>query len=82
MTKNILEGIATIISKLNLPYDRTFPSVIWNKENGKYQIAMENRLYTVPNALGTDLSIGTLVWVKIPCGKLREMHICGIRYKD
>ena len=63
-------------------YDKTFPSVVYGKdENGKYQIPYESRLRSIPNAIPCELQKGQLVWVKIPNGKLREMHICGLRYK-
>ncbi len=64
-----------------LPYDKTFPAVIWGKENDKYQISYENQLRTISSSLEVDIAVGSFVWVKIPCGKLREMHICGIRRK-
>lgn len=40
-----------------------------------------NQLYNVYNALGTDLKLGQSVWVKIPCGIFRDMHIYGVNYK-
>ena len=66
--------------KLN--YDKTFKSTIWGKnEDGTYQISYMNQLYNVYNALGTDLELGQSVWVKIPSGIFRNMHICGVNYK-
>ena len=50
-------------------------------DDGTYQISYMNQPYNVYNALGTDLKLGQSVWVKIPCGIFREMHICGVNYK-
>lgn len=79
MTKSILESINGIVKAASFPYDKTFPSVVWEKENERYQISYEGRLRSIPNALPGELKAGTLVWVKIPNGKLKDMHICGIR---
>lgn len=66
----------------NLKYDKTFKSTIWGKnDDGTYQISYKNQLYNVCNALGTDLQPGQSVWVKIPGGIFRNMHICGVNYK-
>ena len=65
-----------------LGYDKTFKSTVWGKnEDGTYQISYMNQLYNVYNALGTDLELGQSVWVKIPSGIFRNMHICGVNYK-
>lgn len=62
-----------------LKYDKTFKSRICEvNTNGTYKIVYMNQLYDVPNALGMDLEIGQSVWVKIPSGIFREMHICGL----
>lgn len=66
----------------NLKYDKTFKSTIWKiNADGTYQISYMNQLYNVPNALGIELSLGQSVWVKIPRGIFRDMHICGINNK-
>ena len=67
----------------NLKYDKTFKSVVWGiNDDGTYQISYMNQIYNVPNALGTKLSLGQGVWVKIPCGIFRNLHICGVRDKN
>ena len=48
-------------------------------EKGKYLIPFEGRLRPVASGLTEELKEGQWVWVKIPNGKLREMHICNIR---
>lgn len=65
-----------------LKFDKTFKSVVWGKnDNGTYQISYLGQKYNVPNALGTELQLGQSVWVKIPNGILRHMHICGLAFK-
>lgn len=76
----VIQSINRKIS--TLPSDKTFPSVAYGKdENGKYKIVFEGRLRNVQNALPCELKTGELVWVKIPEGKLKDMHICGLRKK-
>ena len=80
----LVNKIVSIVEKKNqkLKYDKTFKSTIWGKnEDGTYQISYMNQLYNVYNALGTDLELGQSVWVKIPSGIFRNMHICGVNYK-
>lgn len=78
----ICNTILDVIDKKNkeLNYDKTFPSAILSiGEKGKYKIQKDAGIYDVSNATGVPLSIGQKVWVKIPCGNLEKMHICGIR---
>ena len=80
----LVNKIVSIVENKNqkLKYDKTFKSTIWGKnEDGTYQISYMNQLYNVYNALGTDLELGQSVWVKIPSGIFRNMHICGVNYK-
>lgn len=64
---------------LKLKFDKTFKATIWKiNTDGTYQINYKGQVYSVSNALGTTLSLGQIVWVKIPSGILREMHICGV----
>lgn len=64
----------------NLNYDKTFPSVVYGiNDDGTYTIIKEKQKYKVKCAINTTLSLGTHVWVKIPCGRLHDMHICGLR---
>lgn len=63
-------------------YDQTFSSVIKAVNNdGTYNIidngGAERKLKC--SALNTALKIGQYVWVKIPCGRLEDMHICGLK---
>lgn len=60
-------------------YDSTFKSTIWKiNSDGTYQINYKGQLYNTYSAIDTKLSLGQTVWVKIPLGLLREMHICGV----
>lgn len=81
---SVIKIVNTILNERlkKLKYDKTFKSTIWGKnDDGTYQISYMNQLYNIPNALGTDLQLGQSVWVKIPSGIFREMHICGVNYK-
>ena len=80
----LVNKIVSIVENKNqkLKYDKTFKSTVWGKnKDGTYQISYMNQLYNVYNALGTDLELGQSVWVKIPSGIFRNMHICGLNYK-
>ena len=80
----LVNKIVSIIENKNqkLKYDKTFKSTIWGKNSdGTYHISYMNQLYNVYNALGTNLELGQSVWVKIPSGIFRNMHICGLNYK-
>ena len=80
IVNKVIKSISETLNKQ--PYDKTFTSVVYGKtEDGKYQIPYEGRLRNVQNALPCDLKNGQTVWVKIPNGKLREMHICGLKNK-
>ena len=85
---DISESIIKIVNTLleerlkSMKFDKTFKSTVWHKnEDGTYQINYMGQLYNVYNALGTDLPLGQSVWVKIPSGIFRNMHICGVNYK-
>lgn len=81
MNDRILKSIKTLVLRFmdTACYDKTFPSVICDKSNNKYTIIKDGQKYEVTNAINIDLNIGQLVWVKIPCGRLHCMHICGLR---
>ena len=80
--KTIVNEVLRAIESKNsqLYYDKTFPAVVYGKdEKGKYLIPFEGRRRSVASGLTEELKEGQWVWVKIPNGKLREMHICNIR---
>lgn len=81
MVSAITSAIRTSASASS--HDLTFPSIVTTIDSigGLFTIKDESgadRLITcsIPNY---KPSIGQKVWVKIPCGKLKDMHICGIR---
>ena len=81
---NLWEKISILIDEKisKLKFDKTFKSTIWGKNpDGTYQISYMNQKYNVPNALGIELNLGQSVWVKIPSGIFRHMHICGLVFK-
>lgn len=81
--QEILKAINTIIDEKIKQYktDRTFMSIIKRKNaDGTYTVLDEsggerNVKCSIPNL---QLKTGQKVWVKIPLGDLRNVHICGI----
>lgn len=80
----ILKSIQIMIDKKISSYkgDRTFPSIIKKVNNNNTYIILaedgsERTVYSSIPSL--NLQIRTKVWVKIPCGNINNMHICGIR---
>ena len=63
-------------------YDKTFASVVKSiNKDSTYTImddgGVERKLKcSIPNAV---LKVGQYVWVKVPSGRLEDMHICGIK---
>lgn len=81
--EEILQSIGLLIDKKLETYkaDRTFVSVIKQvNSNGTYIINDQsgtNRTVkcSIPNITLTN---GQAVYVKIPCGNLKRIHICGV----
>lgn len=79
----LISKIIAMVDKKNeqLGYDKTFKATVWDKnKDGSYRISYLGQLYSVPNALDTDVTPGQNVWVKIPGGVFKNMHICGINH--
>jgi len=78
LTSNMAKLIRGLFKKLK--YDKSFPSTIYKVNlDGTYTIIKDKQEYKVKNALGTTLTLGQNVWVKIPQGSLRNMHIYGVK---
>lgn len=78
---NLIEIINTILDKRldDIKFDKTFKSTVWAvNSDGTYKINYLGQQYDVYNALDTELKPGQSVWIKIPCGIMKNMHICGI----
>ena len=82
--KLLVGQIVPIIKNHEHDYDKTFLSVVKSvttKRTDTYYTVQDesgadrNIKCAIPN---TQLAIGQSVWVKIPCGNLSNMHICGI----
>ncbi len=86
LNNSILKAIKLALDKEKdrLYYDKTFPSVVCQiKGNGVYTIIKAGQKYDVKCAIpNIDILSGANVWVRIPCGRLHDMHICGLRYAD
>lgn len=81
---SFIKIVNTIIEQRtkNLKFDKTFKCTVWAvNSDGTYKINYLGQQYDVHNALGTELKQGQSVWVKIPCGIMRNMHICGVNSK-
>ena len=75
----LIDKIISVVDSRNKKCSKIFKSTIWKINNdGTYQISYLGQTYNVANAMGTELSLGQSVWVMIPNGVLREMHIYGI----
>ena len=83
MNNQFLQAIQTMIESYTskLYYDKTFPSVVYGiNDDGTYTIIKAGQKYNVKCAIpNADIKLGTNVWVRIPCNRLREMHICGLK---
>lgn len=88
--RNELEAVDVLVNKIiavvdkkisKLCCDKTFPSVIYGvNSDGTYTIVRANQKYNVKCAIpGLQLGLGSNVWVKIPSGRMQDMHIYGVR---
>ena len=63
-------------------YDRTFASAVKSVNKDSTYTIMDdggvdrNVRCAIPDAV---LKIGQYVWVKVPCGRLEDIHICGVK---
>lgn len=78
--KILVKEITSLIKTHEHKYDRTFLSAVKSiNKDSTYTImddgGVERKLKcSLPNAA---LKTGQYVWVKIPSGRLEDMHICG-----
>ena len=75
----IIKTIKYAIDKKTINCDRTFKTVIKQITSKGYIILDESgNERTVRCCIpGVSLKIGQMVWVKIPCGNIKLLHICG-----
>lgn len=77
----LVKNIVKAIKNNNVNCDRTYKSVVKSiTPKGLYVILDDSGCEravkcSIPNA---DLKVGKSVWVKVPCGKLNQIHICGV----
>lgn len=75
LVNKIMSACESLIKKYKA--DHTFKTTIWKvNDDGTYQINYLGQTYNVPSAVGS-LKLGQQVWLKIPNGIFREMHIYG-----
>lgn len=81
LSDEILRTIKYALDKYTVNYDRTYKSVIKSiTPKGSYIILDDSGCErtvkcSIPNV---DLKVGKSVWVKVPCGNLNQIHICGV----
>lgn len=80
LSDEILRTIKYALDKYTVNCDRTYKSVVKSITPKGYVILDDSGCErtvkcVIPNA---DLKIGKGVWVKVPCGNLNQIHICGI----
>lgn len=76
----IIKTIKYAIDKKTINCDRTFKSVIKQTTNKGYVILDESGTERVVKCCIPNVSLkaGQMVWVKIPCGKIKDMHVIGV----
>ncbi len=78
----LIKEFVNLIKTHEHKYDKTFASAIKSiNKDSTYTImddgGVERKLKcSIPNAV---LKVGQYVWVKVPSGRLEDMHICGIK---
>ena len=80
ISDEILKTIQYAIDRQTINCDRTYKSVIKAITPKGYVILDETGgertvKCCIPNL---DLKVGQRVWIKLPLGKLNDLHICGI----
>lgn len=82
ISDEILKSIQIMIDKElgNYKSDHTFKSAIKSVTPKGYTIIDESGTDRIVKCAvpGVKLKVGMIVWVKIPCGNINEMHICGV----
>lgn len=80
---NFLKSIEILVDKKLSKYcaDKTFPSVVYDiNSDGTYAIVKAGQKYNVKCCIPSlPISLGSNVWVKVPSGRMQDMHICGLR---
>lgn len=76
----IIKTIKYAIDKKTINCDRTFKSVIKQTTNKGYVILDESGTERIVKCCipNINLKVGQMVWVKIPCGIIKNMHVCGV----
>ena len=82
LSEELLKTIQIMINRKlkNYRADRTYKTVIKRIEKNGYVITDETgQERTVPCSIpNVELRVGQSVYVKEPCGKINELHICNV----
>ena len=80
--EEIFKSIQTMVDRAiaNCKVDCTYRTVIKRVDkNGYVIIDQSGSERMVPCCMpNVGLSAGQMVWVKIPCGNIKWIHICGV----
>lgn len=80
--EEILKSIQSMVDKSisNYKADRTFKTVVKRVTPKGYVILDESGCERVVKCCISNVSLkaGQMVWVKIPCGKIKDMHVVGV----
>jgi ferredoxin-fold anticodon binding domain-containing protein len=80
---NVLSNeIAKAVEQITIKCDKTFTSVVKQvNPNGTYIVLDQGGSERIVKCSipGLELGIGQNVWVKMPCGSLNGLHICGVK---
>lgn len=76
----LVKEIARAIRENTVNCDRTFKTVIKKVTSKGYVILDESGSERtvgccIPNV---SLKAGQMVWVKVPCGNIKLLHVCGL----
>lgn len=77
----ILKSIQYALDKYTVKCDRTYKSVV-KEITPKGYIILDNTgcertvSCSIPDV---GLTVGKGVWIKVPCGNLNQIHICGVQ---
>lgn len=77
----IIDTIETIVNKTLEKYIRTrdVVSAVTDIKNNKYEISIDGKKYWVKDGVNISPGKGTMVWVRIPDGKINMAFIEALK---
>lgn len=78
--EEIIKAINVIVEKNIEKYQLLdVPSVVTGVKNGKYKVTINGAEYYVKDGVNINPAIGTLVWIHIPNGDIKNAYISARR---